>query len=157
LFEAIEWMAPGFEIVQSHLPNWKFQAADTVADGGLHARLVVGSQRPVREVAGSAAQLHELLARTQLSLLKNGALIEQGCGANVLDSPLMALQHFLTELRQCPGAPDLQAGDVITTGTWTDAWPAHPDEQWAMQFDDPTPTLSGTSSSPLPRLTLDLV
>ena len=28
LFDAIEWMAPGFEIVQSHRPDWKFAASD---------------------------------------------------------------------------------------------------------------------------------
>ena len=33
LFETIDWVAPGFEVVQSHLPDWKFKAADTVADG----------------------------------------------------------------------------------------------------------------------------
>ena len=36
LFAAIDWVAPGFEVVQSHLPDWKFVPADTVTDGGLH-------------------------------------------------------------------------------------------------------------------------
>src|SRR3954452_19973052 len=28
MLSCIEWMAPGFEIVQSHFPDWKFAAAD---------------------------------------------------------------------------------------------------------------------------------
>ena len=35
LLKCIDWVALGFEIVQSHFPNWKFQAADTIADRGL--------------------------------------------------------------------------------------------------------------------------
>ena len=137
LFTAIDWLAPGFEIVQSHLPDWKFKAADTVADGGLHARLLVGPRIPINAVASSAAQLNGILASARVSLRKGEQVIDQGCGANVLDSPLHALLHFLTELRQCPGAPDLMPGDVITTGTWTDAWPVLSGERWRGDFSAP--------------------
>jgi 2-oxo-3-hexenedioate decarboxylase len=44
---AIEWIACGFEIVQSHFPGWKFKVADTVIDGGLHGKLVVGPPFPL--------------------------------------------------------------------------------------------------------------
>ena len=37
LFESIEWMASGFEVVQSHAQDWKFKVADTITDSGLHA------------------------------------------------------------------------------------------------------------------------
>lgn len=142
LFAAIEWVAPGFEVVQSHLPDWKFVPADTVADGGLHARLLVGSRTPVRDLAGDANALDILLSQAQVNLLKNGEVVEEGQGSNVLDSPLRALLHFTQTLRACPGAPDLQAGDVVTTGTWTDAWPVAPGEDWSARFTAP---LSGLS------------
>lgn len=146
LFEALAWVAPGFEVVQSHRPGWKFSAPDTVADGGLHGRLLVGNKVLVGELARDAQQLQGVLARTRLGLHKNGSLVEEGVGANVLDDPLRALHHFLQELRACPGAPDLQAGDVITTGTWTDAWPVEPGERWRAHF-----------SASLPELTLRFV
>ena len=63
--------------------------------------------------------------------------IDEGTGANVLDGPLHALAHFLAALRDCPGAPDLLPGDVVTTGTWTDAWPVHRGEHWRAAFDPP--------------------
>lgn len=142
LFAAIEWLAPGFEIVQSHLPDWKFKAADTVTDGALHARLLVGRKVLLANIAASVSALNEILAAATVNLLKDGQVIDRGCGANVLSSPLHALQHFLTELRLCPGAPDLMAGDIVTTGTWTDAWPVQPGEQWSGDFGAPLSRLS---------------
>ena len=46
---SIAWVAPGFEIVDSIYPGWKFNIPDTIAAGGLHGQLVVGEkyQRPM--------------------------------------------------------------------------------------------------------------
>ena len=142
LFACIDWVAPGFEVVQCHAPGWKFNAAMTVADGGLHAKLVVGRPVVVQTIANSAADFNSALASYQMGLHRNGALVEQGVGANVLGSPLLALHHFLSELRQCPGAPDLLPGDVVTTGTWTDAWPVKATETWRADFAQPLGSLS---------------
>ncbi|MEO6623441.1 MAG: hydratase [Burkholderiaceae bacterium] len=141
LFDAIDWIAPGFEVVQSHCAQWKFVAPDCVADGSLHARLLVGARTPVHTLAGDAAQLHALLAGARVALHQGDSMADQGTGANVLDSPLQALLHFLTELRQCPGAPDLLPGDVVTTGTWTDAWPVVAGERWSARFSAPLASL----------------
>lgn len=142
LFHAIDWVAPGFEVVQSHLPDWKFEAADTVADGGLHAHLLVGRRKPVHALASTAASLDDLLASARVVLEKNDQPVEEGQGSNVLDSPLRALLHFTQTLRACPDAPELQAGDVITTGTWTDAWPVSPGDRWTARFSAPLGHLS---------------
>lgn len=146
LLQAIEWLAPGFEIVQSHRPGWKFTAPETVADGGLHARLLVGRRVSAKGLASDVDAFNALLAGATVSLQRDAEAVEQGRGANVLDSPLLALFHFVKELRQCPGAPTLQAGDVVTTGTWTDAWPVQPGQTWRALF-----------SSPLSPLHIDLV
>ena len=82
-----------------------------------------------------------MLARARVGLHRNGRLVEEGTGANVLDSPLHALLHFLVELRACPDAADLAAGDVVTTGTWTDAWPVAAGERWTARFDSALPTI----------------
>ena len=137
LYESIEWMAPGIEIVQSHLPDWKFTAADTIADSGLHARLLVGRKLAVLDAARDGATLERKLAAAGVTLTRDGEAIDQGRGANVLDGPLHALAHFVRELRACPGAPRLRAGDVITTGTWTNAFAVAPGETWTARFDAP--------------------
>lgn len=143
LFDCLDWVAPGFEIVQSHLPGWKFAAPDAIADGALHARLIVGTRVPVRSIASNSAALCEALAASSVRLSQDGVHKESGKGSAVLGDPLHALHHFLQELTQCPGAPTLQAGDVITTGTWTDAWPIAAGQLWEAGF-----------SAPLNRLTM---
>jgi 2-keto-4-pentenoate hydratase len=62
LFDALDWAAAGFELVQSHRPDGTFNAAQTVADGGLHAHLLVGPRVPVAALAPDAEQLHQRLA-----------------------------------------------------------------------------------------------
>jgi 2-keto-4-pentenoate hydratase len=137
LFACVDWVAPGFEVVQSHMPGWKFVAADTVADSGLHGRLLVGRQRAVRDLARNATEFESQLAQAKVTLLQGDEVKERGVGTNVLDGPLHALFYFLNALRDCPGAPDLQPGDVVTTGTWTDAWPVQSGQRWRAQFDAP--------------------
>ncbi|NJM44005.1 MAG: hydratase, partial [Brachymonas sp.] len=114
LFQCLDWIAPGFEIVQCHLPNWKFTAADAIADGSLHARLIVGRQVKVKTLAVSAQEFSQLLAQASVDLSQqqgeNWAQREHGQGSAVLDSPLHALHYFLQELRLCPDAPDVQSG-----------------------------------------------
>ncbi len=144
LFQCIDWVAPAFELVQSHAPDWKFSAAMTVADGGLHSQLLVGRPTAVEAVAKSATDFNAVFETCVVSLQKNGLGVEQGVGANVLGGPLVALHHFLNALRQCPGAPDLLAGDVVTTGTWTDAWPVQAGDTWRADFAAPLSALTVT-------------
>jgi 2-keto-4-pentenoate hydratase len=146
LFNCVDWLAPGFEIVQSHLKDWKFALPDAVADGSLHARLVVGKQVSVRSLGKNAQDFCQLLAGAKVNLLCDGQQMDAGVGANVLGDPLSALLHFVHELQACPGAPALQADDVITTGTWTDAWPLNAGQTWAAEFSAPLSSLSITLS-----------
>ena len=129
LTEAIAWVAHGYEIVHTHFPGWKFTAAQAVADEGLHGRLLVG-HRVALQPGASADALAQALSGLQLKLYGEGECKDQGTGANVLDGPLQALLHFVQELRATPGTPVLKAGDVITTGTLTDAWPVLPGQTW---------------------------
>ncbi len=142
IYHSLEWMAPGFEVVQSHLPDWKFEVADTIADGGLHGKLIVGEQTAVSAVASSAQDLHALLAKASVALYRAETQLEVGVGGHVLDSPLHALAHFLKELRDCPGSTDIQAGDVVTTGTWTDAYPIESGQTWRASFSLPRFSMS---------------
>ena len=142
IFESLAWVAPGFEIVQSHMPDWKFVAPQTVADGGLHGRLLIGTRLPISDLATDASSLHRALAAGRVELQCGQTVVDQGLGANVLDSPLQALVHFLAALRARPDARGLVAGDVVTTGTWTDAWPVEPGQTWTARFHASLPPLS---------------
>jgi 2-keto-4-pentenoate hydratase len=144
LVAAVDWVAHGYEIVHTHFPSWKFTAAQAVADGGLHGLLLVG--HPVKLDAGMAPEaLVAALAGLRIKLYGDGVLKDEGMGANVLDGPVQALLHFVNELRAIPGAPVLQAGDIITTGTITDAWPVVAGETWhtVIEAEGPAGGLKG--------------
>lgn len=130
LLRSIEWVAHGFEIVQSHFPAWKFQAADTVADNGLHGALLLG--RP-RDVSGLGADPVESLRSFSVELSCNGAPKETGSGSNVLGSPLAALAHLVSVLADQPGRA-LRAGEIVTTGTLTAAYPVSAGERWSTEL-----------------------
>ena len=53
-----------------------------------------------------------------------------GAGANVLDSPLMAALHLVRVLREQPLFAPIHAGEIVTTGTLTQALPIEPRQRW---------------------------
>lgn len=126
LLAAIEWVAHGCEIVQCHHPDWKLTLADSTAANGLHGRLIVGT--PIS--AANIPRLAERLPAVQIVLKRNGEVVDQGVGANVLDSPLLALEHLVELLAAQGEFPHLAAGEIVTTGTLTDAHPLTAGETW---------------------------
>jgi 2-keto-4-pentenoate hydratase len=52
----------------------------------------------------------------------------------LLDSPLHALLQLQRLLKSQPGAAPLRAGEIITTGTWTDAYPIQAGQTWITAF-----------------------
>lgn len=126
LLAAIEWVAHSVEIVQCHHPEWKMSLADCTADNGLHGRLILGTPVEVGRISGLAAALPFL----KVALACNGEVRDRGIGSNVLDSPLMALAHFVELVCRQSDAPPLRAGEIISTGTLTDAHPVLAGQTW---------------------------
>lgn len=132
VLEAIEWLAPSFEIVDCHFADWKFKPADSAADFSLHWRLIVGA--PVEIQGTPLPALAEQLRDCRVTLSRNGAVADHGVGANALGHPASALAHLAEVLsRQAAFAP-LAAGEVITTGTLTAAMPIQPGEAWSSRY-----------------------
>jgi 2-oxo-3-hexenedioate decarboxylase len=127
LIRCIDWIAHGFEIVQSIFPNWFFSAPDTVAAYGLHGRLFVG---PRHSAASRREAWTRELSRFEIDLFRNGAHVDRGSAANVLDGPLLALRHLAETLAKDPHSPALAAGEIVTTGTLTRAFPVAAGEEW---------------------------
>jgi 2-keto-4-pentenoate hydratase len=116
---AVEWAAAGLEVVQCHFEGWVMTPAEAVADAGVHAALAIG---PPTEVDAAAVRG---LATARCELLRDGLFVASGRGANVLGGPLDAL-HWL--VRGLPGG--LRTGEIVTTGTLTEALPLEPGERW---------------------------
>ena len=127
ILACIDWVAHGFEIVQSHFPEWRFRAADTVADWALHGTLLVGEPQPVHRLGPN---LITALKDFSLDLSCNGVLRESGSGANVLGSPLLAIAHLISVLAKQPEYMPLQANELVTTGTITAAQSVRVGETW---------------------------
>jgi 2-oxo-3-hexenedioate decarboxylase len=125
----VDWIAHGFEIVQSIFPSWKFQAADTVAAYALHGAYRLGPRHTI--AAGDHADWLQKLRSFEIVLSKDGAVIDRGQAMNVLDGPLSTISHLLDVLSRDQANPPLQAGEIITTGTVTRAFPVAPGETWA--------------------------
>ena len=121
---AIGWVAHGFEIVHSLYPGWRFSAADTVAALGLHGGLWIGARRPL--AADDAGRLESFAIR----LMRDGVEVDRGQGRNVLDGPLQALRHLAQTLAGDAEHTPLGAGEIVTTGTLTRAFPIAPGEVW---------------------------
>ena len=117
LTHCIEWVAIGFEIVDSHYAGWRFTAAEAVADFGVHAALVVGT--PWRMPSDNRNTLASVLESLKVTLRGGRDFSAEGEGRNALGNPLLALGHLVRVLSAQPWAPPLAAGEVITTGTLT--------------------------------------
>lgn len=142
--DSIGWVAHGFEIVQSVYPVWQFTAAQSMAAQALHGALLVGQPCPpqtFQTTSTLAAQLSQLTLKLYRSGRKTP--VDEGVGSNVLDGPIQALAYLSKELDDL-GA-QLQPGDIITTGTLTDAQPLAPGQQWRTEL---------SQAGPLKNLTL---
>ena len=124
----IDWVAHGFEIVQSIFPNWKFTAADAVAGYGLHGAYLLGAQHPVHDNPRLWA---EALSAFTLELAGPDGVKRRGHATNVLGGPLEALRFLARELASSPVGRPLRPGELVTTGTLTEAMPAVAGQTWS--------------------------
>ena len=145
VLESVEWLALGFELVDNPFPDWKFQPADLVASFGFHAGLVVGKPRVVDRA--SIPSLAKELGAFTVRLSKNGELVEEGGGKNVLENPALCLGELASAIAARPGAEPLRPGELISTGSLTAVPFIAAGERWGVV----------ASGLDVPPLTINLV
>jgi 2-oxo-3-hexenedioate decarboxylase len=128
LLGCIGWVAHGFEIVHSMFQGWRFAAADTIAAFALHGAYRLGPRVSIG--AMPATEWLAALTCFEISLYRNDVLVDRGQAKNVLGGPLSALRHLNDLLADDRHNPPLAAGEIITTGTVTRAFPIAPGESW---------------------------
>jgi 2-oxo-3-hexenedioate decarboxylase len=128
VLDAVEWLALGFEIIDSVFPGWTFQPPDFVASFGFHAALIVGEPRPVE--SADIATLVDQLPRFTVRLLKDGALVEEGSGRNSLRSPALCVGELAAAVMRGPAPEPLEAGELVSSGTLTASFPIAPGDTW---------------------------
>lgn len=124
VYRATEGVMPAFEVVDSRIRDWKIKLADTVADNGSSARLVLGSRMvPVKELD---------LRLLGMVLEKNGAMVSNGAGAAVLGHPAAAVAWLANKLADFDIA--LEAGEIVLSGAVTAAESASAGDVFTLSF-----------------------
>jgi len=143
LLGCIDGIAHGFELVHSPFSDWKVGAPDASAAYGLHMRLLLG---PWHDTAVDRLSWIEMLRDFVVTLSCSDGVERQGVGGNVLGSPLVALKFLVDDLAAHPHRAPLRAGEIITTGTLTEAMPVQKGQTWKTSI----------GGAPLEGLRLDL-
>lgn len=120
---AIDGVLPALEVVDSRVAEWRSRIADTVADNGGAARVVLGSATPV---AGLDLRLLGVL------LSRNGTPIDSGAGAAALGHPAAALGWLANTLAGF--GEGLRRGDIVLAGALTRMVPARPGDRFSAEF-----------------------
>ncbi len=106
LINAVDYLLPAIEIVDSRVKDWKISIEDTIADNASSALVALG-QKPValKDVA---------LDKIGMAMYSQGELVSSGNGAACLGNPLVAALWLANTMAE-RGNP-LKAGDLILTG-----------------------------------------
>lgn len=119
---------PAIEIVDYRYADFTRVGANAlIADNAIHGVSVLG---------GSTYDVWQerSLAEHPVSLLVNGTCVDTGKGANVLGSPLNAMAWLGNHLQS--RGQRLQAGDIVTTGTACNVYPAKAGDEISVDFGE---------------------
>lgn len=104
---ATEYIVPTIEIIDSRVRDWDIRLADTIADNGSSAGVVVGG-RPVRLADVDIRNLHA-------EILIDGEVVETGSTREILGSPVNCVAWLANALGAHGVA--LEEGHLVLPGT----------------------------------------
>jgi len=130
---SVEWLALGFEVVDSVFADWKFHPTDFVAAYGLHAAEIIGEPRPV--TAGDIPTLVEQLAQFKVRLSRDGEVVAEGSGRNSLRSPALCLGELAAAIAGRTPQEPLGAGELVSSGSLTEAPLIAPGQTWTATLE----------------------
>lgn len=122
--DAVDFVLPSIEIIDSRIRDWKIKFCDTVADNASSGGLVLGSD------ASSPHDIDVRLAGCNLYI--NGEVVATGAGGAALGHPMLALAWCANTLGERGVA--LEAGEVIMPGSCTSAIRVNPGDVVTAHF-----------------------
>ena len=140
LLGCIDWVAQGYEIVQSVYPDWRFAPADTVAAFGMHGALLIGPRRPLR--GGEQAWASSLSSLRDRSLSRRRTHRPWRRPATCWTDRCSRCAIWSRCWPRTP-QPAVAAGEIVTTGTLTQAPHIRAGEDWSTRLTGVA--LDGTS------------
>ncbi|MEE4023326.1 2-keto-4-pentenoate hydratase [Gordonia sp. PKS22-38] len=111
VIDAVEWVVPSIELIDSRITDWKITLCDTIADNASSCGWILGEQRvPISEI--DTGDIDAVLHR-------NGEIVAKGNSSAVLGHPLNAVSWLARKVESF--GVRLRKGDVILPGTATRA------------------------------------
>ncbi len=126
VLDATDYVVASIEIVDSRIEDWRIRLVDTVADNGSSALYVLGRKR----VDPRATDLKAV----SMQLVRNGQVVNEGVGADVLGDP----SHSVAWLANALSAYGitLKKGEVVLSGAITAALPAKEGDVFTASFTE---------------------
>lgn len=122
--QAVDFMLPAMEIVDSRIANWKIKAFDTIADNGSSACLVLGT----RKTKPSEVDLEQV----GMALSVNGEVSVTGAGTSVIGGPFQSVAFLANELGKL--GKTMKVGDLILTGAMGGMIPIRPGDFYSCEM-----------------------
>lgn len=127
VYDAVDYVVPAIEIVDSRIADWKIKLQDTIADNGSSARFVLGGRKtPIEEID---------MKLVGMVLEKNGEALSSGAGVEVWGNPAAAVAWLANMLSSFSADMSLKAGEVILSGAVTAADAAKAGDTYTVSFD----------------------
>ncbi|MGE8081688.1 2-keto-4-pentenoate hydratase [Peribacillus loiseleuriae] len=123
---ATDYIIPSLEIVDSRITNWKIKLQDTVADNASCGLYVLGDEKFTIDGLD--------LTKIEMSLYKNGELMNKGKGADVLGHPATCVAWLANKLSEYDVI--LKAGEVILSGALSAAIAGEKGDVFTAEFSD---------------------
>lgn len=126
VLDATDYVVPALEIVGSRIQDWKLTLLDTVADNASCGMYILSYVK----IDPKEVDLKEI----EMTLSKNGEVINSGTGAAVLGDPANAVLWLANSL----GAygVTLNAGDIILAGALSAAIPAVKGDEFSCDYGE---------------------
>jgi len=125
VLDAVRYVIPALEIIDSRIADWKIKLGDTIADNGSSARFVLGG--PPIPLDGVD------LRKVGVVFEKNGDIVSTAAGAAVMGQPVEAVAWLVRKVTELGGT--MRAGDVVLSGALTGATELKPGDRVRCTID----------------------
>lgn len=125
VLDATEFVAPAIEIIDSRFYGFKFTLQDAVSDNSSSSKYIIGERFYSPE--NLDLKLMGFVYR------QNGEVAATGAGADVMGHPARAVAWLANKLHQV--GKSLQPGEVILSGSLSEALEISPGDQFTASFD----------------------
>lgn len=124
---AVDAVTLGAEVIDSRFTDFRFRAADVIADNTSAAGILLGESRH---------RLSDLddLARLDCELEVDGEVVHTATGAAILGHPLRAIELLSRHLAE--RGESVPAGSVVLAGALTDAVPLSTGRRYTIRIQD---------------------